>query len=132
MKAKIKSVEFKKEYESKFGKLFLFKVTYDNKVGFYSSKSKEQTKFKANIETEFSEEIRINKNGEYTIIKPLQANYNNNYSRQVKKEQSRYSGFAMAYAKDLVVADKIAFDKMLNAAEKMFHFMVKLDKTLES
>ena len=46
MKAKIISVVFDKEYETKFGKLYAHRITYDdngNSVsGFYSSKMREK------------------------------------------------------------------------------------------
>jgi len=131
MKTTIKSAEFIKEYETKFGVLYQHKVKYDDKTAYYSSKKKEQTEFIAGQECEFVEEKRTGQNGEYWIIKPM-PKLNSPYAKAVKKEQSRYSGFAMSYAKDLLIADKITFDQLLPSAEKMFHFMVQLDKTLES
>ena len=58
MKALILSTEFVKEYESKFGTLYLHKIKYDEKTAFYNSKKKEQTYFIPNKEAEFTEELK--------------------------------------------------------------------------
>ena len=131
MKAKITSVEYKSEFESKYGILYSFIVKYDSKSAFYSSKKKDQTKFVKGQEAEFTEEEKEGKNGKYLVIKPIVAQFGG-YNKQVKKEQSRYAGFAMSYAKDLVVGDKISINDLSNYTEAMFKLMVKLDKTLES
>lgn len=131
MKAIIKSVEWVKEYDTKFGKLQLFKIGYDDKVAYYSSKSKDQTKFVKGQEAEFNEEEKSGSNGTYLTIKPITANRYSNFGRALKREQSKYSGFAMSYAKDLVVAGKIELNNMEAYTEAMFNLMVKLDKTLE-
>jgi hypothetical protein len=133
MKALITKVEFQKEYESKYGTLFAFKVSYDDKTSYYSSKKKDQTNFVEGKEAEFTEEVRQGEKGEYTVIKPLRlTGQMSNFGRQLKKEQSRYSGFAMAYSKDLVVGGRIQIADMYPEAERMFNFMVALDKSLES
>ena len=62
MEALIKSVEFDKEYQDKFGTKYSFKVGYDRKVGYYSSKSKDQNKFVQGQKAEF-EEIEQQYNG---------------------------------------------------------------------
>lgn len=131
MKAIIKSVEWVKEYDTKFGKLQLFKIGYDDKVAYYSSKSKDQTKFVKGKEAEFNEEEKSGSNGTYLTIKPITANRYSNFGKALKREQSKYSGFAMSYAKDLVVAGKIELNNMEAYTEAMFNLMVKLDKTLE-
>jgi hypothetical protein len=132
MKATIKKVQFNKEYESKFGTLYSHKVWYDDKMGFYSSKSKDQNKFMAGQEAEFTEETRQTKQGEMLIIKPLTQTRNSNFGRALKREQSKYSGFAMAYAKDLVVAGTIRLDQMFATADKMFTWMFEKDKSIEA
>ena len=131
MKAIPTKVEFLKEYESKYGLMFLFKVFYGDKWGLYSSKSKDQDKFVEGKEIEFTEETHTGKNGDYLVFKPLKQIQNSGFGRQLKKEQSRYSGFALSYAKDLVVGGRIPFDQLYTEAKAMFEFMVALDKTLE-
>lgn len=137
MKAVINEVKFLREYQSKFGgTMYVFSVRYGDTIASYTSTSKNQTKFVAGQEAEFVEEPKTgtDKHGnpyEFTAIKPMTSVKQSNFGRAIKKEQSRYSGFAMAYAKDLVVAGKIDLNGMLRYAEDMFHFMVKLDKTLE-
>ncbi len=132
MKAKITGVTFQKEYDGKHGKLYLHKITYDGNVAYYSSKKKEQSKFIKGNEAEFTEEVRQGKNGDYSIIKPIYAQMGggSNYSKSVKSEQSRYSGFAMSYAKDLCVAGKISITELEIYTRQMVDLMVKIDKEL--
>jgi hypothetical protein len=139
MKEVIQEVKFIKEFDSKYGKLYSFQVKYDGKKAVYNSKSKEQKYFVAGQEVEFTEEPRTytDRNGnpqEYFVVKPISPNggRQSNFGRAVQKEQSRYSGFAMAYAKDLVVAKIISREEMYDEAEAMFNIMVALDKKLTS
>lgn len=137
MKALIKDVKFSKEGNNKFGPYFSFKVSYDGKTAFYNSKRKDQTTFVAGQEVEFTEEERTFKKddggtGKFLVIKPISQNKQSNFGKALKKEQSRYSGFAVSYAKDLVVAGKVEFDQLIPYAEVLFNAMVEMDKTLES
>lgn len=131
MKALIKKVVYKKEYTTKFGQLHLFEVYYNNKKGYYSSKRKDQNYFITNKECDFIEEMQKGANGEYLKIKqiPKEGGYSN-FGKAVKREQSKYSGFAMSYAKDLVVAEKITYEKMFFEAQLMLDWMVEQDKKL--
>ncbi|MCK5605316.1 hypothetical protein KAR91_25715 [Candidatus Pacearchaeota archaeon] len=133
MKAKIISVEFKKEYTTKFGVLYLHKITYgEGDSGFYSSKKKEQTKFVVGQETEFDIEKQMGQNNKsWDKIKPIMANQGfSNQGRAQQREQNKYSGFAMAYAKDLVVSGKIEIEQMYAEAQCMIDWMVLKDKEL--
>ena len=132
MKKVIKNVSFLKEYESKFGILYSFKVEWDEGFGFYSSKKKEQTKFVKGQEAEFDVEEQKSGDKTWNKVKPV-TNFkgNSNFGRALKREQSKYSGFAMSYAKDLVIADKIKLEDLSTYTRKMFQLMVDLDKTLE-
>ena len=127
----INSVSFVKEYETKFGILYQHKICYNDKVGYYSSKKKEGIEFEQGKEFSFIEEEKQGTNGNYFIVKLMPKSGQSNYVRQVKKEQSRYSGFAVSYVKDLIVAGKIDIKDWQSASEKIFKFMVNLDKTLE-
>ena len=40
-----------------------------------------------------------------------------------KSKQANNAAFAMSYAKDLVVADKIKFDQLIPAADKIFNWI---------
>lgn len=131
MKAKITGVEFKKEYDSKFGKLYSFKVDYDGRSAYYSSKSKEQTKFVVGQEAEFIEETKTTANGTYIVIKPPMQNKQSNFGKALNKEKSRYSGFAVSYAKDMAVAGRIQTTELSQYAWILFELMVEMDKTLE-
>jgi len=131
MKSLIKSAEFVKEFDSKFGTLYQHRIKYDDKTAYYSSKKKEQTEFIAGQEKEFIEEERDGQKGKWLIVKPMTKNDLSGFAKNLKKEQSRYSGFAVSYVKDLIVADKIKIEHWEAASKKIFQFMVDLDKTIE-
>ncbi len=147
MKAKIKKVEYQKEYQTKFGTLHLFKVWYGDEVAFYSSKSKDQKKFEPGKEAEFVMYEKNEKGRTWKIIKPnYEGKPQSNYSRKQKAEQSRYSGFAASYIKDMLVGkilipehneqDEVYNDIVMTTWKKrsleVFEHMVSIDKTLLS
>lgn len=134
MKAKITKAEFKKEFESKFGTLYQFQIEYNGKKAYFSSKTKDQKKFIVGQECEFTEEEKMGTNDTpYTIVKPKAVGgfQNSNYGKAIKKEQSKYSGFAVSYVKDLIIADKLKIEDWEKASKKIFNFMVELDKSIE-
>lgn len=135
MRVLVKRVTFKKEYESKYGLLYGFEVLYElegnEKKGFYSSKKREQTNFIEGEECELVEEVIKGDKGEWIKIRPSKGFLNSNYGRVLKREQTRYSGFAVSYAKDLVVADKLKLEELDMFATKLFDLMVSLDKSME-
>lgn len=130
MKAIIKTLDFKKEVETKFGVMYQFEVTYNDVKASFLCKNKEKPTFTKGKEEEFVETSRVYNGVTYYNIKPIKkyAGYNKN----VKREQSKYAGFAMSYAKDLCIADKIKTDQMFALADKMFNWMVEKDKNLEA
>jgi len=137
MKAIIQEVTYSKEFESKYGTMYVFRVKYDDQVAVYNSKSKDQKKFIAGQEAEFTEETKTytDKQGntkEYTVIKPPAFKGQSNFGKALNKEKSRYSGFAVSYAKDLLVAGRINRDELADQAWVLFELMVAMDKTLES
>ena len=132
MKAVIENVKFIKEFESKYGTLYSFKVSYDNREAYYNSKNRDQNKFITGQEVEFTEEVKEGKKGDYLVVKPINPNKQSNFGRALKKEQSRYSGFAVSYAKDLVVAGRLPFDELTAYSTVLFEHMVELDKSIES
>jgi hypothetical protein len=138
MKAIIQEVTFVKEWESQYGKMYNFRVKYDEQVGLYSSKSKDQKKFIPGQEAEFTEETKTytdKKTGEeksYLVIKPPNQNRQSNFGKALSKEKTRYSGFAVSYAKDLLVAGRISKEELADQAWILFELMVAMDKTLES
>jgi len=135
MKALIKDVKFQKEYESNFGTMYLFIVSYNDKKGYYNSKSKDQTHFVKGKEAEFTEETKTRtKDGvesSFIVIKPPQGQRQSNFGKALKKEQSKYSGFAVSYSKDLVIAGKIELADLGDYAWILFDLMVEMDKTIE-
>lgn len=101
-----------------------------------TSKYKEQNKFIAGQEAEFTEEEKsyTDKNGNpqtFLVIKPVNPVKQSSFGKALKKEQSRYSGFAVSYAKDLVVAGRLQREELSDYAWVLFELMVSMDKTLE-
>jgi len=138
MKAIIDDVTFLNEWESKYGKMYSFKVKYDDKVAKYNSKYKDQKKFIPGQEAEFTEETQSytdKKTGEvkeYTVIKPLTQNRQSNFGKALGKEQARYSAMCVAYAKDLVIGGRIQIGELSDYAWIMFELVKEMDCTLES
>jgi len=137
MKAVINSVKLIRDYKSKFGaQMYVYAVSYNETTASYTSTSKEQRNFIPGQEAEFVEEPKTgtDRQGnpyEYMTIKPLLANRQSPFGKALKKEQTRYSGFAMSYAKDLVIANKIGLEDITKTAWQLFTEMVNMDKTLE-
>ena len=148
MKAIITSVEFIKEFQSKFGTGYQFKVKYDDKTASYSAKTQDQTTFVKGKEAEFTEEVKDYNGTKYLHIKPIKQAYSSgsNYGRAIKKEQSKYSGFSDSYVKDMLTsgilkpevdeASEVYNDVIMmtwkKRAYEIFNHMVELDKTIES
>jgi menaquinone-dependent protoporphyrinogen IX oxidase len=150
MKALIKKTEYQKEVKGKFGTLYSHAIYYDNKKAFYTSKSKDQTFFQNGKEAEFTEELRTyqkkdGSTGEFLVVKPERPQRQSNFGKALQKEQSRYSGFAESYVKDLLVAgiihpentekdvehNEVVITTWKKVAFEVFEHMVELDKTLE-
>jgi len=130
MEATITSAKFIKEFESKFGMLYSHQIEYDGKKAYYSSKSKDQKKFIPGQKAEFTEEKRTGKKGEYLVIKPATQNYASPGGKAIQREQSKYSGFAVSYVKDLIVAGKVPIEDWKVLSGEMCEFMFNLDKNL--
>lgn len=135
MKAIITDILYKKEYESKLGTMHQFEVHYDGKRASYSSKSKDQKNFVKGQETEFIEEqktyVKDGRESKYLVVKIPQQQRESNFGKALKKEQSKYSGFAVSYSKDLVVAGKLPFEDLADYAWILFDLMVQMDASLE-
>lgn len=133
MKAIIKTTKFSHEFIGKHGKLFCHKVAYDDKTAYYNSKFKDQKNFVPGEEATFIEIKKVGKKGEYLIIKPETTfTRNTPFAKSVGREQSKYSGFSLSYAKDLVVAGKVDMENLLPTSKTLFEHMVALDKSLEN
>ncbi len=138
MIAVIEKAEFKEIDVNQYGTFYLHNIHYINtdggKVcGVYRSKSKDQTKFVAGVEAEFVQTTHLDEFQEsYFIIQPISNQNRSNFNKQLSREQSKYSGFAMAYAKDLVVAGKIPLEAMYYEAKEMIDWMVKQDKDISN
>ena len=98
MKVLITRIVYDREVTTKFGPAHRFNAHYDNKIGSFLSKSKEQTAFIQGEENEFTETENYHNGNTYYNIKPIKSQGSSNFSRKLKQEQARYSGFAMSYA----------------------------------
>lgn len=142
MKAEIKEAIWQREKSNPHDPnkmLHDHKIVYldenlDMVTGYYTSIKKEQTNFKVGETAEFDVQEMIGKEGrKWFKIRPQRAGGGSLYYNRSKKiEQSKYAGFSLSYAKDLVVAGKLNYDQLLTTSEKMFWHMVSLDKKLES
>ncbi len=136
MKAIFKQIVLSKPVETKFGLRYSFNVKYDvdgkERIGSFLSEKENQEVFKEGQENEFTEASREYNGKTYYNIAPIKKKGSSNFSRQLKREQSKYSGFAMSYAKDLTVSGKIPLEDMYKEAEKMMSWMVQKDKELEN
>ena len=118
----VKSAQFKRSYESKYGQLYAFDIVMENgDQGTYSSKSPQQTYFVAGAEANYTIETR--QNGEYlnTFIKPVR---DFKSSGAVKTGDGRNESFALSYSKDLLVAGKITSQaEMFSLADQMYAWL---------
>ena len=140
MKAVITKVDFQKEIDTKFGLAYIYKLEYNGKEATYFSKSKDQAKFVKGKEAEFTEE----KKGDYLNVKPVTVGKFSEYSRAIKREQSKYSGFGDSYIKDMLVGGVLLPEKTeedlehndivmitwKKRASEIFDHMVELDKSI--
>jgi len=134
MKALITKVEFLEKKEGKGGwkPEYNYKIHYNKKFAYYKSKGEEQSRFTEGQEAEFLEEERTSKTGNvYYNISDRNTNSGSGWSKNKAKEQARYSGFAVSYSKDLVVAGKIELKDLIKHSTELFNHMVALDKTLD-
>jgi len=130
---KVTSASFKKEWSGKFGTMFDHNIEFANgDKGVYTSKKKEQDKFKVGEETPYTIET-TERNG-YTnyVIKPIvEKNGFGGGGRGFapKNYEADYISFAMSYTKDLCVAGKIELKDLRKTFNTMYGVMKeKLDE----
>lgn len=120
MKAKVKSVIPKGTYESQYGLMYKYEISIGEHTGEYSSK-KYQTKdaegFPFVLDSEV--EYEYTPDDKYPKVKPAQTS---NYSGH-KKSNGGNASFSLSYAKDLVIADKIDIEKILETATKLNNWL---------
>lgn len=140
MKAIITKVTFDKEVKTQFGLMFQMRAFYNDKQATFLSKSKEKTPYKIGEENEFNEIPREYNGNTYYNIKPIKQQFqkNSNYGKNLKREQSRYSGFAVSYVKDLIMRGVLIHETPEEMMEEwkrlstdIFNHMVELDKSME-
>lgn len=130
-KIKIDKIEFRSEKEGKYGMMYNFVIHFDGKTALYTAKKKEQTTFEVGKEYDvILQEIAYGNDGKtFTKIKLNKQKFNSNYGKHLQREQSKYSGFSLSYAKDLAVAGIINKEEILTYSTSFFKHMVDLDKT---
>lgn len=140
MKVKIIFIKFDRQWHSdKYNKdYYQFDIEYAIedvvKEGQYTSTKNPQTTFEEGKEYDITEEEKEYNGKVYFKIKPVRESgfSGSNYSRKLKQEQARYSSFAVAYCKDLIVADKLDFDKWVEASKKICKAMIDMDKEFQA
>lgn len=149
MKALIKTIKFDKEVTTKQGVVLnVMKAVYvledkTERTASFFCKDKDKPPFKMGEINEFQEQSSEYQGEKQYNIKKI-AN-KTGYNRNIKREQSKYSGFSTSYIKDMIIAGKIEINpkegehinqatlRIWQAASKvMFQHMVELDKTLEN
>jgi len=133
--ALITKVIFKSKFHSeKFNKdFFKYEVQFDGKHAEFISSKENQNSFIEGNEATFDIDVKTYNGQEQLSIKPVKKAWgNSNYAKAVKKEQSRYAGFAVSYCKDLIVANKLTIEQWKPASKDIFNFMVELDKSIEN
>jgi len=115
-----------KGWESKFGTMYdhVVKFPGSDKEFIYTSKSKDQNKFKEGVEVEFEYEHKKGetngKQWEMHKVKPVSNNpqqgggrggYVFNLDNEKKKQKLNVISYASSYVKDLISLDKLPVDK---------------------
>lgn len=137
MKAKILTSKFRRQWTSdKYNKTYYdFDISYEvdgvTKDGQFTSTNQNQDVFKPGIEIDIVEEQREFQGNVYFKIKPSKEAFTGSqYSRKLKQNQAHYSSFAVAYCKDLIIADKLDIKDWEKASKKICKFMFDLDNEL--
>ena len=101
--SKVTKAEFKKEFDSNYGKLYSFLVEFENgDSGFYNSKNKDNPKFTVGKEADYTVEEKQGNKGSYNIIKPVKKDFTTTYDKGSSKGGN--ASFALSYAKDYYIA----------------------------
>lgn len=105
----------------------------DGTKGFYTSKNPEQTKFIVGNVADYLVEVKQGSKGPYNKITVPQAAipFVKGGGKPTVDPRAQFIGFSAAYAKDLVVADKLAIADMNAVAEKIFNNMIRLYNTIK-
>ena len=110
---KVKSVQANGTWDSKYGLMYKYEVSMENgDTGEYSS-----TKYSSVTEDGFpfpeGKEVSYDfQDGQYPKIKTVS-------DFKPFKKSGNNASFALSYAKDLVIADKVGIDKILETATKL-------------
>ncbi len=103
-----------------------FIVELDNAdKGFYVSKNENQTKFVVGQESEYNIEEKQGKKGVYyKITIPQSDKPSFGGGKQQQDPRVQFIGYAMSYAKDLVIADKIKIDSLAVQFDIIYNEMI--------
>jgi len=117
---KITKIEQKDQYGNTS-----FIIEFENgDKGYYRSKNELQTKFIANNVADYVIEEKIGSKGKYYSVKPPQSEKPAFGGRPVQDPKTQMISFAMAYAKDLVVAGKVAMVDLPTVFETIYKVMI--------
>jgi hypothetical protein len=145
MKIKVNKITFRNEVKTQFGIMYGYNVNYLNidtnveRWGSFLAKEKDKPAFIEGQEYEVQETEKEHNGQNYYSIKPFKTATNSQYAKAKTREQTKYSGFAVSYVKDLFVQGVIIEEddiKLMNTWKRLsteiFWHMVELDRNLES
>lgn len=144
MKIKVNKVTFRSEVKTQFGVMYGYNVNYltENNVerwGSFLAKEMDKPSFSEGQEYEVQETEKEQNGKIYYSIKLFKPASNSQYGKAKTREQTKYSGFAVSYVKDLFAHgviieenDEKLMEKWKKLSTEIFWHMVELDKKLDS
>lgn len=96
----------------------------DGTKGFYTSKNPDQTKFVVGQETDCNIEQKQGSKGPYNKITLPQSEFKGGGGRPAPEPRVQMISFAMAYAKDLVVAGKVSMNDLPSTFDIIYNEMI--------
>lgn len=122
-KSKVINVESKGSWDGQYGTMYSFEYEFEDGTKGVANHQTNQPKHNKGDEVEYEisgqDKLMNNK------IKFIQASSFNGYS---KKQDKSNGSFALSYAKDLVIADKITIDQLVKTAIKFNNLLNKMEK----
>lgn len=107
-----------RQYDSKFGKMYVHQIRFDNgDAGDYSSKTETCTKFKEGEQVDYTIEFREYNGNRFATVKPVQQQQFGGGKRGGNES------FALAYAKDLGIARNDTDEAILKTADIFLNWL---------
>jgi len=112
--SKVENVQGNGSWEGKYGTMYSYEYKFENgEVGLANHKTNTAKYNKGeSVSYEMAKDLQGNNSIKFITVDKT---YNN--------QQNSTSSFALSYAKDLVVADKIPIDKIIDTATKLNNWL---------